>query len=43
MFAFNLLGVEFVDRVSSGGEMAVVDPGPIRVEVDQAKGFEQLL
>ena len=43
MFALNLLGVEFADRVSGGGEMAVVDSGGIRVEVLQAKGREQLL
>ena len=43
MFAFDLLGMDFTDGMSGGGEMAVVDPSRIRIEMDQAKRFEQLL
>ena len=43
MFAFNLLGMDFAHSVGSGGEVTGVDSGRIRVEVHQAKWFEQLL
>jgi len=43
MLAFDLLSVDFPDRVSSSGELAVIDPSRIRVEVHQAKGLEQPL
>jgi hypothetical protein len=43
MFAFNLLGVNFTNRVSGGRKMAGVDARRICIEVDQAKRREQLL
>jgi hypothetical protein len=43
MFAFNLWGVNFADRMSGGGEVAIIHPGSIRVEVHEAKRLEQLL
>ena len=43
MFALNLLGVDFPNSMSRGGEMTVIDSGRICVEVHEAKGLEQLL
>src|SRR6476661_1321402 len=43
MFALNLLGVDFPDGMRSGGEMAVVDPSGIGVEMHETKRREQLL
>jgi hypothetical protein len=42
MFALNLLGVDFPDGMRSGGEMAVVDPSGIGVEMHETKRREQL-
>ena len=43
MFAFDLLRVGFANGMGSRGEMPLIDPRPIRVEVLQAKGFEEFL
>jgi hypothetical protein len=43
MFAFNLLGVDFPDSMSSGGEMAILDPSRIRIEMHQPERLEQFL
>jgi hypothetical protein len=43
MFAFDLLRVALTHGVSSSRQMPLIDPSPIRVEMRQAKGFEQLL
>lgn len=43
MFAFNLLGVNFSDRMSSGRKLTVVDSNRIGREVHETKGGEQLL
>ncbi len=43
MFAFDLLRAGFANGMRSCGEMPVIDPSPIRVEVLQAKGLQELL
>jgi hypothetical protein len=43
MFAFDLLGVDFADGMSSGGKMTVINPGGIGVKMFQPKGLEQLV
>src|ERR1700730_3054353 len=43
MLAFNLLGVEFPNGMRRGGEMAIVDPSGIGVEMHEAKRLKQLL
>ena len=42
MFAFNLLRVSFANGMHRRGEMPLVDASPIRVEVLQAKGLQEL-
>lgn len=43
MFAFDLLGVDFADGMSGGGEMAVLDPSGIGVKMLQPKWLQQLV
>jgi len=43
MFAFDLLRVDFADRVRRRRQMAVVDSGRIGVKVYQPKRLQQLL
>jgi len=43
VFAFELLGVGFANGMRSHGQVPSVDSRPIRIEVFQAKGLEQLL
>ena len=42
MFAFDLLRVGFANGRGSRGEMPLIDPSPIRVEVLQTKGLQEL-
>ncbi|HJY81414.1 MAG TPA: hypothetical protein VKK81_10055 [Candidatus Binatia bacterium] len=41
MLAFDLRRVDFADGVVSGGEVASLNPGGIRVTGDTAKGLEE--
>ena len=43
MFAFDLLDVGLANGMRSRGQVPFIDPSPIRLEVLQAKGLEQLL
>ena len=43
VFAFNLLGVGLANGRRRRGQVPFIDPSPIRIEVLQAKGLEQLL
>ena len=43
MLGFDLLGIALAHRMSSRRQVTFIDPRPIRVEVLQAKGLEQLL
>ena len=43
MLAFNLLRVDFAHGVGGSGKMTLIDASRVRVEVHQAKRFQQLL
>jgi hypothetical protein len=42
-FASDLLRVAFVDSMGRGGQVPLLDSGPIGIKGDQPKGLEQVL